>query len=95
MFKSPFTKSPIEANLDAEIEALLKNMSEEMKKSSDEYATMTDQLTKLYELRHKGRVSKETLALIGANIAGIFVILSHERAHVIATKAFGLVKKIA
>lgn len=89
-----FQKNVIEGKLDAEITTLLELMDKETDKSTEEYAKMLDQFTKLYELRHKSRISKETLATIGANLAGIVVILTHERVHVIASKAFGLVKKI-
>lgn len=37
------------------------------------------------------RVSKETWALIGANLAGIVAVLGYERANVVASKAFGLI----
>jgi hypothetical protein len=36
----------------------------------------------------------DTWATIGANLAGIIIILNHERAHVIATKSLGLVRKL-
>lgn len=40
------------------------------------------------------RVSKETLAVIGANLAGIAAILLHERVNVIASKALGFIKNV-
>lgn len=107
---------------------------------SDTYATVVDQLTKLYQmkkiendcaLKHKeliiqenkvleeivldgknlhlkdreldqkqeeldnfNRVSMTTWATIGANIIGIVAIMSHERTHIIATKALGFVSKL-
>lgn len=88
-----FKKPQIEEDLDAEISKLLHAMSEE-EKTTEKYAAMVDQLSKLYELRHKSRISNETLATIAANVAGIVLILAHERTHVIATKAFTLVKKL-
>lgn len=88
-----FQKDQIETNLDDQINKLLEFMDKNEPESS-EYATAVDQLTKLYELRNKSRISKETWATIGANLAGIVIILNHERAHVIASKTFGLVKKI-
>lgn len=88
-----FQKSEIDAKLDEEIIMVL-DMLNSIPKTDDDYPTLVDQLSKLYELRHKSRISKETLATIAANLTGIIVILSHERAHVIASKAFSLVKKI-
>lgn len=87
-----FKKSEIDAKIDEEINVLLDALR--TCKNPAEYAEWSDQLVKLHGLREKNRVSKETLATIAANVAGIVVILSHERAHVIASKAFGLVKKI-
>lgn len=89
-----FKKNPIEAQLDVEITELLKKMGEETDKSSEKYTTMVDQFNKLMELRNKSGISKDTLATIAANIAGIVIILSHERAHVIATKSLSLVRKL-
>lgn len=89
-----FKKSEIDTKIDEEIMRLLAAMSQETDKETPEYASMVDQVVKLQELRHSGGISKETLATIAANLAGIVVILGHERAHVIASKAFGLVKKI-
>lgn len=45
------------------------------------------------EAEKPDRVSKETLAVIGANIAGIVMILGYERANVIASKAFSLIMR--
>lgn len=88
-----FKRNPIETGLDNEINHLLELMDQE-KTYTDEYKSMTDQLTKLYALRQGNRVSKDTLAAIGAHLAGMVIIMNHERAHVIASKAFGFLKKI-
>lgn len=89
-----FEKNQIETALDEEIAQVLAEMALKTDKSTDEYESMVANFEKLYELRHKSRVSMETLATIGANFLGIVVLMNHERAHVIASKAFGLVKKI-
>lgn len=49
---------------------------------------------KLQELEQKNTISKEAWLTVGTHIAGLVVLMNHERAHVIASKAFGLVKKI-
>ena len=46
------------------------------------------------ELDNFNRISKAQLATILANLAGIAVIMSHERTHIIVTKAFSLVSKL-
>lgn len=69
-----------------------------------EYTTLVDHLTKLIKNKEtllklkqeavsKNRVSKDTLAIIAGNLAGIVLILGHERAHVVASKALGFVMK--
>lgn len=40
-----------------------------------------------------GKISLESWAAIGANLAGILLILNHERANVITTKALGFLRK--
>ena len=48
---------------------------------------------KLEETKDRRRVKPDTLALVAANIAGIVLVIGHERASVIATKALGFVTK--
>ena len=63
----------------------------------DEYAKVVDQLSKLYSLKEidsKKRVSPDTLAMIAANIAGIVLIVGHERAHVVTSKAVSFIWKL-
>ncbi len=66
---------------------------------SDQYATMADNLTKLYKLRAEDKSerylpSPDTLALIVANLVGITIIVGYEQKHVVASKALTLVKKL-
>lgn len=90
-----FKRNSIETELDNEIKKLQETMRNVSAiEESRAYAAMVDQLVKLHELRHKSRVSKDALITIAANLGGIIAILNHERAHVIASKAFGLVKKV-
>jgi hypothetical protein len=88
-----FEKNEIEAALDAEIIQVLASMKDD-DKETEEYTKKVASFEKLYELRHKSRISNETIATIAANFLGLVVIMNHERAHVIASKAFGLIKKI-
>lgn len=46
------------------------------------------------ELNLKRSVSKETWAIIGANIAGILILIGYERANIVTSKALGFVKKL-
>lgn len=45
------------------------------------------------DIERRNRVSMDTLAVIGANLAGIITILAYERAHIITSKALGFVTK--
>lgn len=91
MFKK--TTDPIETAYDEQLLHLLE-LARKEEGYTDDYKSIISQATKLKELRTTDRISKETWATIGANLAGIAIILSHERTHIIASKAFGLVKKI-
>jgi len=88
-----FKRNPIDAKLNDQILYLLEKMDQE-NGYTDDYKSMAAHVEKLMEIQKKNSISKETWATIGANLAGIIVIMNHERAHVIASKAFGLVKKV-
>ncbi len=63
---------------------------------STEYKNKVDQLVKLYALKEdnsKRRVSADTLAIVFGNLAGIAIIVGHERAHVVTSKAIGFILK--
>jgi hypothetical protein len=90
-------KTPIERTMvDVLIDNLIADMSRESP-DSDEYAKMAAQLVKLYPLKDAERpktISPDVLATVVANLAGIGVILWHERAGIITTKALSFVMKL-
>lgn len=93
-----FNRQPKEPSpLDPAIERLLEIMSE-TETVSEDYSKMTDQLVKLYKLKKEtepsNRPSADTLALIAANLAGILIIIGHERANVITTKALSFLVRL-
>lgn len=64
---------------------------------SAEYSAITDQLVKLYKVKDTqvpSRISPDTIAMIAANLGGILLILSYERANVVTSKAMGFVSKL-
>lgn len=88
-------KNNTPSKLDQAIDAVFADMSG-FTSDSDEYNAMTDQLDKLYKLKEidtPKRVSPDTLALVTSNIVGILIIVGHERAHIIASKALMFVAK--
>lgn len=91
-----FTKKPkTQSGLEIAIDTVLSEM-QGYEADADEYAAMVDQLDKLYKLKEidkPERVSKETLALIAANLLGIILILGHEQTNVVTSKALNFVFK--
>lgn len=81
--------------LDRAIDSLFFAMSS-LDHTSDEYAKMLGHLTKLYALKEdtsKRRVSADTMAVVLGNLAGIVLIVGHEKAHVVTSKALNFVMK--
>lgn len=90
------TPTSNEQGVNDAIDSLLAEMSG-LNGDSEEYATMVTQLTKLYSLKEIDnkvkswkRVSAETLVVVGGNVLGIAMIVSHERASVLTSKALSL-----
>lgn len=89
-------KEPHETGLDEVIDELIADM-----KSSDTdteaYKHRVDQLVKLYKLKEfdsKKRVSADTMAVVAGNLLGIVLIVGHERAHIVTSKALSFVLKL-
>jgi hypothetical protein len=97
MLKFPSKKPVPKHTLESVIDYALSELSGH-DASSEEYAQIVDQLTKLnaiHDAKPKDRLSKDTLAMVIGNLVGIIVIVGHERAHVITSKAVGFVGKLA
>jgi hypothetical protein len=61
---------------------------------SQDYNATLEAAIKLHKMREEEkshRVSKDTLLVVGANILGIILVINHEYAHPIITRAMGLV----
>lgn len=88
MFLRPKISSPVELEL-ASLFRELKHHAVDSK----EYATILDHIVTLHGLRkdeETAGVSKNTLALIGGNLLGIFMIIRHEQVNVVTSRAIGL-----
>ena len=89
--------SPEDDALDAAIDDLF-NELKGFSANEEGYAKAADQLVKLIKLKKETnpswRVSPDTLALIGANLLGILLILNFERLGVVTSKALGFVGKL-
>lgn len=91
-----FNRTPREqTGVEEAIDGLLKNMSN-ADEATPEYAAMVDQLVKLHALKmneNRPRISPDTMANVVANLAGIFIIVGHERAHIVTSKALAFIKR--
>ena len=90
----PFAKEP--SQLDIALNrayAALSNLQE----TDEKYAAILDQIVKLHKMKNDERtlqVGPDTWATIGANLAGILLIIRHEHVNVITSRAMNLVTKL-
>lgn len=62
-----------------------------------QFNKIADQLIKLQDIKHSTKsrkISADMKAGIVANLAGIAMIIGHERANVVTSKALGFVQKL-
>lgn len=88
MFGKFRKKSKLEAEIDLQMSVL-----REMRYDEEQYDTILSRIEKLHKMRDR-RVSPETWAMIGANLLGIVIIITHEYTHPVTTKALNLAFKV-
>lgn len=90
------TRTPKPTPLDEAISELYVNLGEQ-DPETEEYSRIADQIVKLEklnaEIKAKKRISPDVAVTVAANLAGILLIINHERLHVVASKAIGFVMK--
>lgn len=89
-----FTKLRKKSNLDIEIEATFNELRSMTR--TEEYEKILGRLERLYKMQESEtsrRVSPDTWAMIGANLLGIVIIITHEYTNPITTKAMQLALK--
>ena len=94
MFKK-ITKRDKRTNLEREIDAVIEEMSQ-YSRDSKEYSDIAVNLERLYKAKacdRDRRVTPDTIAIIAGNLLGIALIIWHEKADVITSKALGFVLK--
>jgi len=92
MFRTP--KAP--SKLQVAIDTLLDRIATE-EYDFEETSKIVDQVTKLMKLKESNtpkRPSPDTMILVLGNLLGIVIIIGHERANVITTKALGFVMRL-
>jgi len=90
-FRPPAEKTKLELLIDE----LLDNMAT-IEPDSDEYAKMVKQLKKLYALKDTDRPkgpSADTMLIVGGNLAVTLLVVGHERANIITSKALNFLHK--
>jgi hypothetical protein len=97
MFKK---KSSEPSKLEEAIDTLFEEMAGQHGYDPD-YAKMVTQMDTLYKLKEVDakidtgkRVSRDTWAIVIGNLAGILIIVGHERAHVVTSKALNFMMKL-
>lgn len=88
-------RKPVKTKLDEVIDHAVSELAS-YNADSEEYAKIVDRLTELYALKSNektDRISKDTLIMVAGNLLGIVVIVGHERAHVVTSKALNLIGK--
>lgn len=86
------TETPLNAAMNELLRELVQTEGD-----SEQAERIVARLTELNELQKtnsSGPISKDALVTAGANLAGILLILNHERAHVVTSKALGFVMKL-
>lgn len=84
----------------SKLDATIENVHDELTTldvNSEAYSAGVDQLIKLYSIQNSqkpDRVSKDTLAIIAGNLAGIAMIAGYERTHIITTKAIAFIRQL-
>ena len=64
--------------------------------TSEDYATTLDRVVTLHKMLVEDKpnqVSKDTMAVVGANLLGIVLIIKHEFVNVISSRAMSLLMK--
>lgn len=81
--------------LEREIDRAIRELKRHVVGSAEYDATL-ERITKLYRLKEEEKsnvVSKDTLAVVGANLLGILMIIKHEYVNVITSRAINLLLK--
>lgn len=94
MFKKNLNDQKLEESILEVLEALA--LTDPL---AEEYAILTQRLRDLKDIandsnRYSDKLTKDTLLIVGGNLAGILAIINYERLNVVTTKAFQLLMKV-
>lgn len=82
--------------LERELERILRRLESELPLSEEYKDTLAiaERLNDMVEEDKTSYLSKDTIATIGANLLGLFMIIKHERVNVITSKALTFVPRL-
>lgn len=93
-----FTPTTTEkSDLDRLIDDVTSQMLQHPDLTSDEYKLLLEHLTKLESIKKDNRpdrLSADAKAMLAGHFISIALVMNHERAHVITTKAWQLLTKL-
>jgi hypothetical protein len=85
----------VESDLDLAINRAVRDLKNH-NLGSEPYLTalqMATELTKLKKEQKSSAISKDTLAVVGGNLLGIFMVIKHESVNVVTSRAMSLLLK--
>jgi hypothetical protein len=74
-----------------ELQRLLLRL-ENLEPGSDEYKAVLNAIDILAKSNDKKKISPDTLVMGAIQILGILLVLNYEQAHVVTSKAFGMIR---
>jgi hypothetical protein len=90
-----FTRAKKQSKLEMQLDKTLDSL-DRMNPSSDEYTRTLEAVGKLHKMKEDEKassVSPDTILLVGANLAGILLIIRHEHVNVITSRAMNTLMK--
>lgn len=92
-----FKRKPAEpSQLDKEIADVHAQLADCLTAEGDDYQTILDKLERLYKIKAEerpDRVKRDTMLLVAGNVVVTAMVVGHERAHVITSKALTFIQK--
>lgn len=92
-----FRRKPAEPTaLDKEIADVHAQLADCLTAEGDDYQKILDKLERLYKIKAEerpDRVKRDTLLMVGGNVVVTAMIVGHERANVITSKALSFIQK--
>lgn len=96
MFLDRFKKKVEENPFDSQLRAAMLDL-QQYDTDSDDYKRQLDIVDRLIKIRQgeqPDKISRNTMAIIGANLAGIVIVVVAERVHVLSQKGFSSIMKL-